>query len=716
MSFKDLLKKLPMRSLRVDIMTAFLVLLIASSVTIISYTYKKNSQLIVKFARDTMDSVSNTAIFQLKNFVSGAESVVQTGSSILNDPTKATLKETDLIDFMFSVISYNPQIENYYFGMGDGTFLEVSRKKRDKGKTTVFRVRYIKQDGHKGLETALYIDPEGKLLYKEVNPHAQYDPRKRPWFIKTPDRKLSPSTIFEIEPQHKFVSWTDVYEFESQTHTGISVSDSIHDYNGKWIGVVGADVTLEGLSSFLSTQVIGKTGSEIIVGKDGDVIASPQHHDERLKYGVHDKLTVDRLDNPVYETAFNIYKNTKDTSFRFYQGDTEYLATLTPFIYQSFPKKWLILIVVPIKDFLGDIIKTHRDNLFISATIVLFSILAIVLLSREISRPLMILARQINEIKEFHLDNPIDTTSTIREIHLISSATKRMQEAVKAFSFYVPKELVQKLITQGASLEMGGTTKELTILFTDIVGFTAISEEMPPDDLMKQLSEYLDTISQVILTYNGTIDKYIGDNVMAFWNAPEEDAEHPFHACEAALRIQKTIEKLNNQWKTENKPLFLTKIGLHRDHVIVGNIGTHERRNYTVIGDGVNLTSRLEQVNQTYGTQVLISEELNQSIYEKFLTRPVDIIAVKGKKKCIKIFELIGMYDHEDLSPSKKQIDEAQLFREGFDQYIHQKWDDALSTFEKCDPNDSLVQIYLTRCRKLRDRPPESWDPVTQIN
>lgn len=709
-----LLEKLPMRSLRVDIMTACLVLLFTTTITIISYTYKRNSDLILEFADDTIDSVSQIASFQLKKLIRDAESAVQTGSSILNDPIKATPETTDLIDFMFAMLAYNPHIENYYFGLKDGTFLEISRSPNTKGERDDYRIRFINQKATPPKETFIYIDNRGALLYKEEKTNIDYDPRTRPWFIKSNDRTLPPNTIYEIEPKHKYVNWTDIYLFESP-FTGVSVSDAVHDYNGKWIGIVGADVTLEGLSKFLTTQKIGEHGKEIIVSRQGTVIASPNHHKKRLELGLKRELTLKDLNNPVFEKAFEIYLREGKHSFTFEYDETEYLGSFSPFNYQNFPNDWLILIVVPINDFLGDIIRTHRDNLLISGGIVLFGILAIIFLSREISKPLIKLAYQIDEIKQFHLDNPIDTTSSIREIYLISNATKRMQEAIQTFSFYVPKELVQKLITQGIALELGGKTKEMTVFFSDIVDFTTISEEISPDQLMLQLSEYLDEISKVLLAHQGTIDKYIGDNVMAFWGAPEDDEQHSIHACEAALECRLAIYNLNRKWKKEDKPPFLTKFGIHRDQVIVGNIGTHERRNYTIIGDGVNLTARLERVNRVYHTDIIVSEELWEKVKEHFIGRPIDIIAVKGKKQCVKIYELMGMVHKKGLEPSQERVKLAEKFTYGFELYLKRDWEKALKTFQECGPDDFLSTLYIKRCKELLRNPPSSWDPVRQV-
>lgn len=709
MALKDLLNKLPRRSLRVDIMTAFLVLLFTSTITIISYTYKRNSEIILNFARESMSNVSTSAIAKLTDLIKDAESAVQTGSSILNEPEKATPKHKDLIDFMFAMLTYNPHIQNYYFGMENGSFLELSRL--EENNQTIFRIRHIDRRVSPATAQAIFFNEEGRSLSeRSIKPF--YDPRTRPWFIRAPDRKLSPSTIYEIEPEHENVYWTDTYSFEEKGQTGISVSNSVHDYEGKWIGVVGADVTLEGIARFLQKQKIGKSGSEIIIDKSGDVIASPfDDYDQR-----DDKLhSVVELHNPIYQRAFTVYESNNEIYFSFEHEGTEYLASATPFTYQNFPNEWIVLIVVPINDFLGETIKIHRDNLFISGGVVLLSIIAIIFLSREISRPIIKLAHQIDEIKQFHLENPIETKSSIKEIYLISNATKRMQEAIQTFSFYVPKELVQKLITQGEALELGGRSQEMTIFFSDIVGFTEISEQISPDQLMLQLSEYLDEISKVLLELEGTIDKYIGDNVMAFWGAPAPDDEHFLHACEAALISHLVVDKLNQKWEQENKPPFRTKIGIHMDQVIVGNIGTHERRNYTIIGDGVNLAARLETVNRFYQTKTIISEQLQKKIESKFLTRPVDIIAVKGKKDQVKIYELIGMYERKEIEPSQNQKDLAEKFTKVFDLYINQNWKEALSILETLDEKDHLTQIYIQRCRELIEKNPTDWDPATQL-
>ncbi len=219
-----------------------------------------------------------------------------------------------------------------------------------------------------------------------------------------------------------------------------------------------------------------------------------------------------------------------------------------------------------------------------------------------------------------------------------------MKGGLASFGRYVPTELVRQLIATGREAKLGGEKTRLAIMFTDIIGFTTLSETLTAEELMLQLSAYLDRMTRIIEQEQGTVDKYIGDGIMAFWGAPLEVENPALLACRAALGCSKAEADLNRQWQVEDKPAMPTCFGIHFGETIVGNVGSSRRMNYSIFGDNVNLASRLEGINRIYGTKIIVSQSVYEAVDKQMICRPLDIVAVKGKKKSIAIHELLATY------------------------------------------------------------------------
>ena len=253
--------------------------------------------------------------------------------------------------------------------------------------------------------------------------------------------------------------------------------------------------------------------------------------------------------------------------------------------------------------------------------------------SKRISNPIVILSKEIDKIKRLELDSTISVFSKIKEIMLMNQSITSMRLAFRSFVRYVPKRVVIDLLERGKEIGLGGEKKELTIFFSDINDFTPIAEAYPTSFVMQTLNQYLDDLSKVILEHEGTIDKYVGDGIMAFWGAPLNVPDHARRACLTALLCQQHVENINAQFRAENKPEFSTRIGISAGTVILGNVGTDERFNYTVIGDPVNATARIQDLNKIFKTKTIISDDTYRQVGQAFLVRPLDFIEVKGKKE-----------------------------------------------------------------------------------
>lgn len=291
-----------------------------------------------------------------------------------------------------------------------------------------------------------------------------------------------------------------------------------------------------------------------------------------------------------------------------------------------------------------------------------------------------------------------------------------------AFSKYVSPEIVDKIAKNPEQLKLGGEERQITVLFTDIVHFTNISEQLSPESLVALLNEYFEVMIQVIKDEGGTLDKLEGDSIMAFFGAPLDLPDMEFKACDAALKMRIKLDELMEKWKTdaplpggEKKPLLDFRCGINSGTAIVGNIGALDRFEYTAIGDTVNLASRLEGANKKYGTNMMVSEFTYEKIKDKFVARELDLIRVVGKAKPVRVYELMGGID-EVAEDAKKLV---ATFNEGISLYQSRKFAEGMEKFDmilKVYPNDNPSKLYRQRCEVLKDfPPPEDWDGVFEM-
>jgi adenylate cyclase len=226
----------------------------------------------------------------------------------------------------------------------------------------------------------------------------------------------------------------------------------------------------------------------------------------------------------------------------------------------------------------------------------------------------------------------------------------------QTFSKFVSADVVDELLKHPDNLALGGSKKEITIFFSDIRGFTTISEALGPEELVKLLNEYLSAMTDLVIEYKGTIDKYMGDAIMAFWGAPVPLEDHAYYACVAALAQLDYLKVLQARWVERKVPVIDIGIGLNSGPAVVGNMGSSHRMEYTCMGDTINLGSRLEGSNKTYGTNVIISEHTYEKVKDRVVARELDLVRVKGKTQPVRIYELMGILNPEDMEKMKRPL------------------------------------------------------------
>jgi adenylate cyclase len=273
------------------------------------------------------------------------------------------------------------------------------------------------------------------------------------------------------------------------------------------------------------------------------------------------------------------------------------------------------------------------------------------------------------------------------------------------FSTYVNPSVVDELLANPEKLALGGARKELTVLFSDIEGFTTIAQTLEPERLVALLNEYLDAMSAVIFRHNGTLDKYEGDAIMAFWGAPVPQSDHALRACRTALSMRNALADLNRRWLAEGRPAFHVRIGINTGVMVVGNMGSSGKFAYTVIGDTVNLASRLEGANKEYRSTIMVSRRTYELVREEILGRELDVIAVKGRSEAVEVYEL--------LAPREELTEPAfhaflSVYEEGMRLYHERRWAEASSAFGRAmelRPGDYPSLLHRDRSARFAESP-----------
>lgn len=281
------------------------------------------------------------------------------------------------------------------------------------------------------------------------------------------------------------------------------------------------------------------------------------------------------------------------------------------------------------------------------------------------------------------------------------------------FSHFVTKSVVDELLANPEKIKLGGEKKICTVFFSDVVGFTTIAEQLSPEELVRLLNEYLTEMTNIVFRYDGMLDKYEGDAIMAVFGAPVSHGNHAYNACKTALDMQAQLVKMRAMWRKQGRPELRSRIGINTGPMVVGNMGSETRFDYTVMGDAVNLGARLEPANKEYGTTIMIGEETYNMAKDLIITRPLDLLRVKGKREPVKVYELIATVEAGVPDETLKLID---LFQKGFENYLQQNWQQAFNYFQQAlaiNRNDGPSRRYIQRCQIFHKNPPgDDWDGV----
>lgn len=365
---------------------------------------------------------------------------------------------------------------------------------------------------------------------------------------------------------------------------------------------------------------------------------------------------------------------------------------------------WRVGVVVPEDHYLGELRRARGLVMWVSfAALSIIVVLGAATL-RSIHGSFGRMVASATRMRDFDF-TPAPVVSPFRDVAQVMQDLELAKTALRAMGKYVPIGLVRQLYRAREEPVLGGELRDVTIMFTDIEGFTTVAERLEPDVLAAALGRYLETLTAAIHEAGGTVDKYIGDAVMALWNAPEPRADHTAEACAAALAGLETIATLVSSEEWSGLPPFRTRVGLHQAEVMVGHFGAPDRISYTALGDGVNLASRLEGLNKTYGTSVLVSQDVRDSVGRAFEFRLVDVVAVKGKSRSIRVYELLSRAGGVGV----ERAETVARYERALAAYQERRFVEALELLN-VQPHDPPSRVLSERCERFLTAPPgDSW-------
>jgi len=680
-------EKAPRVTLRVNILSLFLSLVLAAFAAVLLFLGVKNKEAVSELSQELMGFVRKETNHNLEDLFSSTEELVESFSSLYRSEEEITSDNEQMRIFMLTAVKIYPHLAYLYIGTEEGEIFTagdlvlssqkhfISRPKDPLPKEALYLWQTITlKDG--GLyEISYYLDENFKVLVSEEYPQTQFDPRTRPWYKGA----LQTTGLY----------WSGVYDFFETNRPGVTVAKSLYNTQKKLFAVIGADLSFELLSEFFAKQTIVKNGKAFVLDEQGTIVI-PEKDPQYFTTIAPEAVT----------QAFKTWKSEKLSQLELRWKGVTYLCNIEPFPRKN-EEDWLVAILVPHSDFFSEIEATQRQALFMVLFVLTLSSLGVVFFAARISKPIVRLSREVDKVRQLDFSKEERVHSRIKEIFLMDVAISLLRSAVRSFTHYVPKEIVQELFSQGKEIQLGGEKREVSVFFSDIEGFTPIAEAQPTEALMAQLSEYFDGMSKIILSGQGTIDKYIGDSVMAFWGAPRSLADHSAACAQTALSCHAFVEEFNRRAAERGQPLFKTRFGINAGVAIIGNIGTPERMNYTLIGDMVNAASRLQGQNKVYGTSILIGEAVRKGLDERFVLRPIDRVEVKGKKEKIALFELVGMRGGpKEIAPSSEMLELCERFSRAYEALQEGNKSLARELFEGLHrdfPQDLPTKLYLER-------------------
>lgn len=570
-----------------------------------------------------------------------------------------------------------------------------------------------------------------------------FDPRTRYWYEKA--------------ARYKRTVWTKMYLDKDGKTPVITYASPVYDAKGKLLAVAGIDIELPVFLEDIFNLGGMQVSDALIIDYKGRVRASVSK-EGKSKLKLDGKLavkppTVKDFKNGEFVPAFRAIssdftrrsaliatgRDGKEPSGRDGKSGSLFAyARMDVGLSDERSMGWYYVVKTPAAPILepvgqiarafeslqGELSTSVESNLRRQALEIAGIVLGVLLLAailsffaaRSAARPLARISETVGRIAggDFEARLPAAAKDEIGQVEsAINSMAAGLKEGLfikSTFQRYVPATVVEQLAKNPDLLQLGGERRPMTVFFSDLVGFTPLAEKLSPEALVELINEYLSAMTLCLFSYDGTVDKYEGDAIMAFWGAPLEQPDHALRACRAAIDAHAALGALRTKWRKAGVPELDMRIGLSTGPMVVGNMGSMVKMDYTVLGDAVNLGARLEGANKAYGTKIMISEQTFKAVAGEVEARELDLLAVKGKAHAVRVYELLG---HKGRVPEEK-LAARRRFEAGLADYRARRWDEAAKNFRGAaglPGGDPPSEVFLARVQELKTKPPpQGWD------
>ncbi len=699
--------------LRLSISTLFLCLILPSFALFVAYNYRTNLEIYKSNAVQLITAHNDQTTDKLVALLDPiGDSLLTLAKQVRDDPR--LLEGNGFMNTMLLHLENNPNLVSVFVASDRGSMHQVQSMRE--GMIIANRVppadakfnfwvvdragesQGIARTTQKVNSSFHFFKTRDDLLDTFVVAN-DYEPRERPFYK---DLEMSVAAMPSSE-MSRYVHVGEVFISASTHRPTMNLSTPVMVGN-KFRGMVGESFELSAISNFLKSIQISKNSETYIVDTGGNiVVSSGENGGHKVEGNALIKQNILAAEGQPARQAFQQYVASKEGRFEFRdpRNSEVYLAQVTPFP-NAFHKNWVVLTLAPVGDFLNGLREINKRLMVFGGIACALLVLLTYALSRSISQPIERLTETIRDLLEFSSTQRI-VKSNIYEINVLGSAVHKLRSTLRAFTSYVPRDLVNELLKSGQAIQPGGESRYLSVMFTDLKDFSVISETTPSRALLRCVSGYLELVTYAVKEEVGTVDKFIGDGVMAFWGAPLLDHDHAYHACATAVKSQRRMVELNRRHVAEGLPRLTVRIGIHSDAVLVGNVGSTERMSYTVMGDGVNIAARLEGINKEYGTSICISHATYKEAGERLLTRPIDFATVKGRKAEIQVHELIAIRgNNPDTMPTERELSLCSDTESAYALYAQKQYAQAAQAYQKIADGygDALAVIMRNKCLK----------------
>lgn len=624
---------------QLSVTTLFVSVVLAVGLTLVFLSFDRARMITRTAALAFIDRVADHTADKVDGEFKDVFDILEVLRQLEDVESGAILDNPSFYRTLAALLLRHNQLYNLYVGYDDGGFIELDmldragpgiREQLNAPPDAAFRLTVIETPagGTARIRLTSYLSSDLTVLTQSRRP-ADYDPRERSWYQNAFQPVAGPIT----EP----------YVFDLSDLVGYTVRAPFREGRR---GVAAGDILLTETDEFLSAQKLSPSGVVFLFDDGGQIVAHPRMEEvyqNRPANGSFQLPNLNQLLDVDISQPLTAWQQGGAAQQIFDDADGRTYVVAFRSIGTARSSGLGLAVMAPLDEFFAEIEAGRRKLFLLALGLVLAALPVVWWIGAMLSRSMKALARETDRIQKFDTDGPTRRiSSVIREIDDLGRSVATMRTVVRTFASFVPKRLVQQLVATGDALQPGGSRREVTVLFTDITGFTAIAEKADPEQVTRQTSRYLAAMSAVITQHGGTVDKFVGDAIMAIWNAPADDPDHVAHACAAVLACREANRKLNEEFAREGWPSYQTRFGLHTGEAVVGTIGSDDRLAYTVLGAAVNLAARLEPLNKEYGTEILVSEAVQCRVSDRFAFRAIGTTQPKGFEAKVQVYELCG--------------------------------------------------------------------------